>query len=577
MTAGNVNIICVPYNYLSLPSLDMAVLKACLTQKGIDSKVHHMDIAYALHIGGDTYLDLRDSLLGDAIFSAILFPDNQDRVKAALSKSGVEDGLLDDLVKKTENFLEDYLESKSFEFAPNSVAIFHLYSAQLFPALCISKKIYERFGTRVWFSGYHCQGACGDSLREIFPHIEKTFGTNIHRSIVSALEQCSLAGYVGTIDDMPTPDYSDFFEVFESLPRKFKSAHIDHYWLQLEFSRGCWWDACSFCTLNCQHEQFENRNLEKIIEDYKTLASKHGTVQILANEFNTVHGWKDYVSRLNEELPGMKGSFDLCFKVSELQNEKDAAFLGENDINILVGVESLSKDELKLLNKGCSVIEAIQMLKYMEPHGVKCFYNLMHSLPFETDQDLVETERVIKFIIHLRPPFDVETFRLTYGSSIFKNPECFSVSTMGMRENVEGVLLPQSVHSQYVPFFMDFTTEKHSHSDTVQEWENLIGKWSDAYYAFAKQRRPKKTSLLHMRSIGDILEICDARYGDYRVQSLSGNEKCLYEFCDKIRTFEDIKKEFSDINSEELMSMLKSFINDKTMFEEDASYLSLAI
>lgn len=100
MTAGNVNIICVPYNYLSLPSLDMAVLKACLTQKGIDSKVHHMDIAYALHIGGDTYLDLRDSLLGDAIFSAILFPDNQDRVKAALSKSGVEDGLLDDLVKK---------------------------------------------------------------------------------------------------------------------------------------------------------------------------------------------------------------------------------------------------------------------------------------------------------------------------------------------------------------------------------------------------------------------------------------------------------------------------------------------
>ena len=582
---NDVRLICAPFAQLYLPSYDTAVLKRSLQLAGVSVEVDMLYLKYAVCLGGDAYQSLYSSSLGDVIFSLLLFPENRTRLldEYYVPVSALN-GSLDDLLKKTEQFIEEYIDATwDADCTSKEVVLFHVYTKQLFPALYIGKRIFEKYGHEIWLSGYHCSDECGASLCRIFPYIKKVFGSNIEHAVVDEIAKRRSGDNSPRLSDsfsIPTPDYEDFLKGVAGLPQTFLDAFLAQYWFQIEFNRGCPWNRCSFCTLNVQYPSFKQRSQEDIISDYRFMQEHYKTTRILVTSRNSNYNWKDLVAALNKEYPGMRGTYDLSFKIADLFSEDDARFLSENDISILVGVESLSKTCLAKINKGQTVIESIMVLKYMERYRVKCFYNLMCGLPFETDGDCNETEMVISNIVHLPPPFSVERFRLTAGSSIQKNPELFDIKTIGIRKGIEGALIPDKLHGIYVPFFLDFESIHDRFEQRIERYNCLIETWTDKYYAYARKRivRPKQHSLLYMRKNDLVLEIYDARFTEkYQIYTLCDTSKSLYEYCDKVRSIDDIKTLFPEHSEAELLENLNNLVNKKLMYKEDANYLSLAV
>jgi len=71
--------------------------------------------------------------------------------------------------------------------------------------------------------------------------------------------------YVDNLDDLPTPDFSDF-----NLDKYYFSEPI----LSIGLSRNCPWNKCKFCQLNMQHGRYRQRSIDKVINDFKTLIDK---------------------------------------------------------------------------------------------------------------------------------------------------------------------------------------------------------------------------------------------------------------------------------------------------------------
>ena len=74
------------------------------------------------------------------------------------------------------------------------------------------------------------------------------------------------------------------------------------------------------------------------------------------------------------------------------------------------------------------------------------------------------------------------------------------------------------------------------------------------------------------------LEIYDARFTEkYQIYTLCGTDRVLYEYCDRVRSIDEIKAKFAGYSEVDLLEELNNLVNKKLMYKEDASYLSLAV
>ena len=130
------------------------------------------------------------------------------------------------------------------------------------------------------------------------------------------------------------------------------------------------------------------------------------------------------------------------------------------------------------------------------------------------------------------------------------------------------------------PFFLDFESIHDKLEQRVARFNCLVEAWTDKYYAYARKRivRPKQHSLLYMRRNDWVLEIYDARFTEkYQIYTLCGTDRVLYEYCDRVRSIDEIKAKFAGYSEVDLLEELNNLVNKKLMYKEDASYLSLAV
>ena len=133
---NDLRLICAPFAQLYLPSYDTAVLKKTLQLAGISVEVDMLYLEYAVRLKGEAYQSLYSSSLGDAIFSWLLFPENRERLLAEYYVSvPVLDGSFGDLIKTTEQFVEEYIDATWGNASDSKeIVLFHVYTKQLFPA-----------------------------------------------------------------------------------------------------------------------------------------------------------------------------------------------------------------------------------------------------------------------------------------------------------------------------------------------------------------------------------------------------------------------------------------------------------
>lgn len=467
---ADVLLVNMPFGPLFAPSLGLSLLKACLSREGIACSVRYFSLDFARRVGQHFYCGVAAEgrppltlLAGEWIFSGGLFGDG----------AGDDEGYAAEILarptpaqtygsaktvsvamarkiraarKQAEPFLEACLD-EMVRLRPKLVgftSIFQQHAASLALAKRLRAALPE---TVIVMGGANCEQVMGAETVRCFPFVDAAVsgeGEAIFPELVRrALAGSSLQGLHGVrtpagvaaefvagcfpgapplprMDDIPYPDFGDFFEQFEATPY----ARVWEPSLFFESSRGCWWGErqhCTFCGLNGETMAFRSKSAGRALADLERMAGEHPglDVQVVDNILDMAY-FKDFVPALAERKLGVPLFYETK---ANLRKEQIRLLRKAGITRIQPGIESFSDSVLKLMRKGVTALQNVQLLKWCQEIGVEAHWNVLWGFPGEDPQEYARMARIAPLLTHLRPPTGFCDIRLDRFSPNFWDAE----------------------------------------------------------------------------------------------------------------------------------------------------------
>ena len=614
-------LISMPFGNLLSPSIGLGLLKGALTRALIRAKIFHFEFQFARLIGEQNYERVyskthTEHLAGEFIFSPSLFGQEwgvdvkqyiNEILSRARSSSDHElypepllaklNNILVDGRAKAEGFLEESLDTVVFH-QPRVVGFTSLFQQHV-ASLSLAKRIKARLpGTFIVFGGANCEGPMGYETLRQFEFVDAVVSgegefvfPEIVRRVLNAQPVTNLEGVfcrqpselrvvhqgfrntptVENLDSLPLPDYDEFFAQHDdnSLDSTRKPS------LLFETSRGCWWGEkhhCTFCGLNGETMTYRSKSAARAISEFVYLTEKYPVYTVNAvDNILDMNYFKDFIPLLAERKHGL----NLFYEVKANLRKDQLRLLCEAGVrDIQPGIESLSDNVLRIMRKGVSALQNIQLIKWCKELGLNAYYNLIWGFPGERADDYLETVSLIPLITHLQPPVGEGTIRIDRFSPNFEQGE-----SLGFRN-----LSPHPAYQYVYPFGPEqlfnlayfFTSEENPPgkiAECVKTLADEVKLWKDCHSRSDLFWIDKGTNLL----IWDFRPVANER-----LTVLRGHERFSYIVCDQIRTSRqvvDLWHKYSPnipINEAEVSDTLDSFTDRGLMVKRDDSYLALA-
>jgi len=119
------------------------------------------------------------------------------------------------------------------------------------------------------------------------------------------------------------------------------------------------------------------------------------------------------------------------------------------------GVESFSTNILKLMRKGVTALQNVQMLKWMQEYGLEVIYNVLIGFPGETPEDYLEQENIMRAIRHLPPPTGAAHAQVHRFSPFYMEPEKHGISGIRPCEFYQRLIPDGRADLEKLAYFFD--------------------------------------------------------------------------------------------------------------------------
>ncbi len=453
ITKVDVCLVQMPYASLAGPSAALGILHALLEADGLNVKSVYANLLFAEEIGPATHTDLWSRtgkvFLTDWTFSHIAFPSHRpdperfvawlrkcSRVHQSLTFEDLKDALTH--VRRTAAGFTDRLAQSIVDQRPRIVGCSSSF-LQHVPSLALIRRIRDLAPDLVTIlGGANCETVMGQTNHKLFPAADYVvsgeadelvvglirdildkgreieagdlptgvFGP-VHRkvgypSVESPGSDDAPRAVAASLADSPVPNYDDYFETLQRCPKAHNAVRPS---LAVETSRGCWKgekQACSFCGLNGHGMRYRRKPTKQVLRDLEELSHRHGVYDVCAVQ-NTVD--LGHLRTLIPEIKQRGSPYRLFFATqSTLSRSQVKALRDAGVMWIQPGIESLSSEVLKLMNKGCHAWQNIQLLKWCRQYGVAALWNLLHGFPGEKDDWYMEMAETIPLLAHLQAP-----------------------------------------------------------------------------------------------------------------------------------------------------------------------------
>ena len=444
----------MPFVSLSRPAIGISILKSRLAEERIDAAIGYANLLFAERAGFEAYAMLNDRLsgsmfAGDWLFSTAVFPAMDPApfvatLKSQLKEPGEAEAILA-LRDVVEPFLDECIER--FDAAAYDVVGFTTTFEQNLASLALAARLKARYPEKtIVFGGGNCEGVMGLELHRRFPFIDyvcsgeaddsfpelvKRIGAArsaegvpgvVHRA--GGISKAAPPDRVRDLDRLPDPDFDEFFAAVRTSSFADRLRPV----LLLESARGCWWGAkshCTFCGLNGSTLAFRAKSATRVYAELERQKQRYGVSQVLAVDNIMSHEYfRDLLPALKERNPGVTLFYEIKanLKRSQVELLRDAGVS-----SIQPGIESLSSNVLRLMRKGITAIQNVQLLRLAREYGVEVSWNLLYGFPGETAQDYLETAALVETLYHLTPPGAVAPIRLDRFSPHFDDAEWFGL------------------------------------------------------------------------------------------------------------------------------------------------------
>jgi ribosomal peptide maturation radical SAM protein 1 len=509
----------MPFMDACQPSIQLGLLKALATKHGFPARTLHANLDFAAQVGLDYYQLLsqhRGHMLGEWLFSLEAFPgDSPDP----------DSHMVDDLANKLSYLAESpevlrtkliqtrcsdvpsYLDKliDSFPWHEAAVVGFTSTFQQNTASFALARRLKECYPHVVTvFGGANFEGGMGLELvrtvecidaavvgegDDAFPAFLKALAAGDSLSLVPGLAHRQGGAVTMTpalpprnqLDDLPVPDYDEYFEHAEELgllPRGNRNVE-----LPIETARGCWWGAkhhCTFCGLNGTIMRFRSKSPQRILDELAQQARRYRSCH-----FQAVDNILDmaYFKQLFPKLVESDAGYQFFYEVKSNLSREQLRLLAQAGVTqIQPGLESLSSHVLALMRKGVRAAQNVNLLRWARYYDIDTQWNLLWGIPGETEQDYVEQTAVIPHLLHLQPPRATDRIWLERFSPLFTGHETYQISTRTPERSYRYVY-PPDVDLVQAAYFFDYQPEDGAPESAYADLQKAVGAWSNTWLA----------------------------------------------------------------------------------------------
>ena len=599
-----------PWPIFSRPSIQLGALKAYLKSEFPDLKVlcHHFYLRVAASMGYPVYQAISErNWTAECVYAAMLYPDRMDQIaglfaKAAKGQKSLQDLDFERLVRRVRDVSDAFIDR--VDWAAMGLAGCSVCLCQLTSSLYFIREIKKRAPDLPIIAGGSIIG--GHSARDLldaFPEIEMivvgegeipltrlvahlrgggrladfppTAGIVTRKD--GPLSEDSCFSQLSDMAELPAPDFSEYFAMLKRLSPE--QAFFPT--LPLEISRGCWWRGrdprtgergCAFCNLNLQWNGYRSKAAEQAVDEVMRMAGRY---QLLSMAFMDNALPPRRGCAIFRRLADLNKDFHFFSEIRASTDEKTLeAFSRAGTAETQVGIEALSANLLKKLNKGTSVLENLEIMKNLEALGIKHKSNLIIQFPGSDETDVEETLRAIQ-AARLFYPLRIVQFWLGIQSPVWKNPKPYGIRAVFNHPNYK-ILFPDAISCRVRFMIQDYRGDKQYQKKLWQPVKRAVKEWRRAY--FGLHTDPNAGPILSFQDGGDFL-IIRKRRSDSNPENhrLTGTSRKIYLFCGHRRRIDAILKQFPQFSAQEVRSFLKLMVDKGLMFADNKEYLSLAV
>jgi len=619
---GRVALVNMPWVSLQRPSIALGILKEVLKADGIGADVFYLNLRMAARMDLDTYTTISDTTLaGEWFFSRHLFGDAllrtniNDTTSPDAPRRKSETDLGSQLIQLGRNmesvhrlipeFIQDCLDN--IPWSTYDIVGFTSVFAQQVASLLLAKRIKELHpAIKVVFGGANVQQEMGVAALRAFDWVdyvvdgeaEQTFPLLVKNVVngnpfgrlpgISLRHGDAVTVHQGlppmyNLNDAPIPDYSDYFNELEAAGL----TGAVRPQLLFESSRGCWWGEkahCTFCGLNGQLMKYRAKGPKQIKDELAAQSYRYKTLS-----FESVDNILDMnsFSDLLPQLAGAQSDLELFYEIkSSLTRDQVDKLAAAGVTHVQPGIESLSTDVLKLMRKGVTGIQNVQLLKWCLERGIDARWNILFGFPGERAEHYAEMFRNIPSLFHLRPPSAVVKIILQRFS-----PYHFDAEKLGIRNikpsKIYRHLYPDAtVDLDQIAYYFDYTLD-HSQADPdvyIAPVRKAVDQWNRSHFeAGGSLRYYKAPGFIEVQdSRANWAEDPLGRRQKTRTTILTGVDSEIFQYCDSIRGLKDIFKHGAEggaqpFTEDQARESLDRMTSAGVIYVEKERYLALAI
>jgi ribosomal peptide maturation radical SAM protein 1 len=597
----DVAFVVMPFADVERPAIGVSLLQAAAKRLGFTSFIHYFNLDLAEAIGHELYGQLSnlvpsESLVGEWFFADLLFelPPEHDYVAKVLRRHAPP-GMIAQVLearKLRRRFVENCAQ-KILRTHPRVIGFTTTFH-QTCASLAVAKQLKQAdSGIPIAFGGANCEGEMGHELlrtfsfidyvctREgdvVFPEfLDRYLRSGDRRGGPGLLSRHDVDGQqsprlVTAMDGLPTPDYVDYFARLEDSPIR---DRLDPTVL-VETSRGCWWGAkhhCTFCGLNGETMHFRSKSPSRAMAEIVELAGLHGVKRM-----DFVDNILDmrYFATLIPMLGQSKLELEIFYEVkANLRRDHIAALSVAGVKRVQPGIESFSDQVLALMQKGCTGLQNIQLLRWCAEYDVQPLWNLIAGFPGEDPKEYQEMALLVPLLTHLPPPTGCSPIRLDRFSPLFTR-----AAEVGLRE-----VRPNPAYYYVFPlgrralsrlaYFFDFEYPDGRDPDSYIRSLGAAAQTWIATHAQGSQDTPRLDATWTAPGAWRVVDTraCATKH-EHR---LTGSAARIYTACDRAQARSALRRKFVDMTADEFDAAIEAMVEDKLLLCRNGWLLSLAV
>ncbi|MFC5994082.1 RiPP maturation radical SAM C-methyltransferase [Pseudonocardia hispaniensis] len=607
-----VALVCMPFASADRPSIQLGLVGAVAEAAGFPVDLLHFNLDLAAELTPAVYellCERRSHMTGEWLFAPAAFgPDHAGAEREYFERFPDEFSWCTE-IGQDESFFVDLRRVRLPAFVDRCLAAvdwdryrvvgFSSLFQQNVASLALARRIKERHeGVAIVFGGANMEGEMGEEYARAFPfidHVVSGEADDAFPALLQALaqgvrprhvpglvsragpglERGAPAAPVENLDRLPVPNYAPYFRQAEE--RGLRPYYQATYTVPYESARGCWWGQkhhCTFCGLNGETIGFRSKSPQRVLAELSALADRHDVCSFVA-----VDNILDvrYIPTLFAEIERARLDYSFFYEVKANLTREQIRTLHRGGVRrVQPGIESLSTHVLRLMRKGCTMLQNVRCMKWCAYYGIGVNWNLIWGFPGETVEDYKDELEVLRAIRHLEPPVGYGRIWLERFSPHYTDP-AFPVRHRRPEASYRYVY-PDHVDLVKAAYFFDYEMGDTLAPETHRATHEFVSRWRAEWAA------GERHSLTYRRTAGGILIDRNRGPRDQHTLKVTGANALIYEFCSDTmhgprQIAEHLRRtdERHEYTVEEVRAALTEFCAAGLMLGEDDKYLALAL